>query len=827
MLQGSTFIIFLCLLLHKLPFLYGNIWHDANQRVHHHLNQVKTRYVTRQWREHIWHNESWEGYTVGPETVNQSNPIFCHSIVNDRIHHLIKDIPSSLLIPYGRAYVGHEYGVALYLDTATLPSDNRFHVDESLSLIVRTCLLSSSEFGISNAEDQRMSGGSGGGVEGVGGGGSGGREGKNETKKSHFTGGECGISLYARLLGTEILLASNVNVIPRNITWNFINRSTCDFHITFPPVRLPGTYKPEILTMWLNEIDEPDAMTRNRGKNDRVNDGSIVNLSGMGRHNYYVLNATMHYYPGLFEGLTVRPHQSKSIYIIFNGTRRSFTNWGAFVSLGYDSDDIIPIMDNFLYEKFTDGGDITTSEGCGHLRKGNLNRLNMTNSEIGEIIRHMGGQFLLSFESRARLEAMVFGLPPALDVIDESNMTTNNNNNNNKSSFKILNDEFNDIPRICTRGDEPGRWMYEPYCEFNVTTEAVWGHFADGQVCRHALNPVYDNWDFDFHSRTRYHVWRPYNCTLIPYRANAYVFPNQTYCDYISYLIRSTVDQRAKEKAISTSSLGSNVWSIEPLLTNNGFNEGTLVKLKSLLAWGLRSAGMGLIAGFGDSLGEEQRDNVEYTLGSLSWGSNNALVCRGSPREKLHQLVHASDDFPLVSCVERMVNEKQLHGGDSIPLFLDADIEANPVLKTHYNLTSLTAPIKSVVLVTNFMSQHSVWIHTMKEIEEWLHKQGQAHDALTKKLKQEKNLEYRKIFLASIYVHGFRTGGLTPGRSNYFNNKAREILVPYGWEVLDLYNVSAPRPDGSVDGVHPRGGVSIAVTDILLNQILNRDCLVK
>jgi len=124
------------------------------------------------------------------------------------------------------------------------------------------------------------------------------------------------------------------------------------------------------------------------------------------------------------------------------------------------------------------------------------------------------------------------------------------------------------------------------------------------------------------------------------------------------------------------------------------------------------------------------------------------------------------------------------------------------------------------------MSQHSVWIHTLDEIVEWLRKHGEAHDALSKKLREEKGLDYRKIFFSSVYIHGFKNGGLTPGRSRYFNELAKKILVEgYGWEMLDMYNVSSPRPCGSVDGVHPRGGVANAVTDVLTNQIINQHCL--
>jgi len=124
------------------------------------------------------------------------------------------------------------------------------------------------------------------------------------------------------------------------------------------------------------------------------------------------------------------------------------------------------------------------------------------------------------------------------------------------------------------------------------------------------------------------------------------------------------------------------------------------------------------------------------------------------------------------------------------------------------------------------MSQHSVWIHGLPEIIYTLNEQAKAHDAVTRRLK-EKGIEYRKIFMASVFIHGFKTGGLTPARSRFFNDQARKILGSYGWEILDGYNITMPRPDGSVDGVHPRGGVSIAITDVLLNMIVNKHCAYK
>ena len=52
------------------------------------------------------------------------------------------------------------------------------------------------------------------------------------------------------------------------------------------------------------------------------------------------------------------------------------------------------------------------------------------------------------------------------------------------------------------------------------------------------------------------------------------------------------------------------------------------------------------------------------------------------------------------------------------------------------------------------------------------------------------------------------------------NQKATEILGASGWEFFDSYGMTLPRPDGSNDGVHYRGGVSSAMTDVVMNMIL-------
>jgi hypothetical protein len=100
--------------------------------------------------------------------------------------------------------------------------------------------------------------------------------------------------------------------------------------------------------------------------------------------------------------------------------------------------------------------------------------------------------------------------------------------------------------------------------------------------------------------------------------------------------------------------------------------------------------------------------------------------------------------------------------------------------------------------------------------------QAKQHKALADLLLRERGYNYRRIFFASTAVHGFRTGGLTPGRQRWLNDKAKDILGSEGWEIFDSYNVTLSRPDSTNDGVHYRGGVSITLTDLFLNALVNK-----
>jgi hypothetical protein len=98
----------------------------------------------------------------------------------------------------------------------------------------------------------------------------------------HNESGACDVSLYSRLIGPEISVPyiHNVDIDP-SLNNNIDSYELCWWKLVFPPVLRTGEYRLEILSMWINELDEPDDSSRQRGKLDRRNDGSIIHLGGM------------------------------------------------------------------------------------------------------------------------------------------------------------------------------------------------------------------------------------------------------------------------------------------------------------------------------------------------------------------------------------------------------------------------------------------------------------------------------------------------------------------------------------------------------------------
>eukprot|EP01036_Dinobryon_divergens_P037453 gene37453-48991_t len=69
-----------------------------------------------------------------------------------------------------------------------------------------------------------------------------------------------------------------------------------------------------------------------------------------------------------------------------------------------------------------------------------------------------------------------------------------------------------------------------------------------------------------------------------------------------------------------------------------------------------------------------------------------------------------------------------------------------------------------------------------------------------------------------LFIAGFGDS-LGSEQMEMLNRHASDILGRAGWEIFDAYPITVGRPDGVVDSLHYRGGVSLAMTDALLTMI--------
>eukprot|EP01041_Mallomonas_annulata_P002064 gene2064-4037_t len=236
----------------------------------------------------------------------------------------------------------------------------------------------------------------------------------------------------------------------------------------------------------------------------------------------------------------------------------------------------------------------------------------------------------------------------------------------------------------------------------------------------------------------------------------------------------------------------------------------------------LTVANIQFIAGFGDSVGDEQWNNVIALLprsgtatattiregsgsksvrggsGGGGGGVGIQLVCNNAADNRnnnIHKYIHrVTNLYGITNCIDKVLSK-------------------TPIRNIQNNTTT-------IVLVTNFMALWMVREHSMAEIIEALHKQANIHAYYTSIL-LSKGITFKRIFFTGTAIHGYRAAGMTPGRIKAFNTHAIAILGDSGWDVLDVYNMTLARPDGSVDGVHYKGGVASAITDVLLNILCN------
>jgi len=370
-------------------------------------------------------------------------------------------------------------------------------------------------------------------------------------------------------------------------------------------------------------------------------------------------------------------------------------------------------------------------------------------------------------------------------------------------------------------------------------------------------------------------VWQPYNCKLVQFeRVDSFHIPAalveiaearlatggiQLYCQAMAALASSLTatgqtSNRSSSFIQALNSVGVRLipyayapWSAEAItqakaqaeattaagaivadvVASDAISSSTSSSLFSFssVATCFRATGLGVLAGFGDSLGEEQEENLRSLLGAASqaagrgwgWGEGRSLVCR---TRALH--VVSSVASPLAECVWQET-EKLIKSEDAAP-----GTGAGAGKGTG---TGRLPPVGTVATVTNFMGHHflSAWNQNRgnftAQLEADMQHQGIAHMKLAVRLQQRYNITYRRIFLSLVAVHGHREHGLNNHRVRLFNKITSRVLSLYGWQTLDGYRITEARADASFDGLHVRGGVSNAITDVLVGMLCSDPAL--
>eukprot|EP01041_Mallomonas_annulata_P004414 gene4414-8789_t len=558
----------------------------------------------------------------------------------------------------------------------------------------------------------------------------------------------CNVTFYGRLFDPEILIA--------HISSRFdASLQTCIWDVIFPPIEVPGTYSIEILTLWINDAEDPTPDYRATPIDERVNTGRIIHLGGMGIFPFFAVDQSWKKYN--LDGLAVRPCQGyyyhyvvgKKIYLLRNNTLHEFPNTETLAHMGYDNKDVRLFLVAFVLT-FPQGKPLvarTSPVTEEEYANGSYIRKPVISPELNTMLHNLKEIRLWRYDNPMRPFSFIYNLPKSITV---------NKNNVSKNFIKPIDQSL--LP-LCTSGENAGRWVKEPLCD---VYEQNWGTglMADlGSECAHS-STVY--FYFEIKNRSTSMVWRPHKCRLT----------HHAVC--------------GQQDVACAARNGMTIKHLDE-------SKGLYLSAKACLA----ARGIGVIAGFGDSLGDEQWRNVATAIGQdvkfFEHSNSHGLVCRGGDGS-LKNFHRMSNLVKLPRCVE----------------------------ESAHKMIAKTPQANTIILVTNFMIAHLLsGKEDMNEIKYLLQKQAEVHGALATRLMNEKNITYRRIYYSGAAAHGFRNAGFTASRMRIANAHARDILGKQGWEILDGYNVTLGRPDGTTDGHHYRGGVATAVSDVLMTMICN------
>jgi hypothetical protein len=611
------------------------------------------------------------------------------------------------------------------------------------------------------------------------------------------------VSLHALMVGDEVV--GPKSIVASVVTDFSGGPPVCEWNATFPDMVQEGVYQLQVWTHSVNEFSDPTSMEMNADKTDRHNAGTTVSLSGLGVVNGLDLYPIEEFD---FTGHTVRRTTGKSIYFVVNQTAiRGFQNFGAYLAGHFEPKNEIVLRDAFF-------------EHVREIRPGFDETLGPNLPKPTDISLYLSvlkdPTTYLTYGQTAFNESLAFNLPV---VKVEPNVANRSVKHNRVLCRDGTNDTF----------VSQGRWVRVQECEehnshFSKEQETFFSRFNAGHVCQHAETTREGN----VPHRLRGLIWKPWSCNIVQLDtvdmkvdiAVAHQLQPSVFCDIVN-----TMDGSSTSDTLYFSKAADNYFKSVALKGGvNASNVNTSVSLSNPLSLCLRSAGIGLIAGFGDSLGIEQLDNFQNLLSNVPHWSDEGhrLNCIGSVKNHLHFIKNGP---ALAKCIEDAAVE-MLNREPRISLFRNYPGATKPSNESLASTVATSVPVKTVVLITNFMAQHIGMKFPIAEIESLLIEQAKLHASLAERLKSRYNLQFRRIFLSGISVHGFKVSGLTNARQQWFNTKAADILSTIGgFEVFDSFNVTQSRPDGTRDGIHYRGGVSRALTDLLVDKLCLSYCM--
>jgi hypothetical protein len=675
------------------------------------------------------------------------NRIFCKGDIVNHIRIVDLEDAAGIRLPFGRTYLAREFSLALYYYDSDLMR-NQFRV--------RSGYLT-----------------------------------RNHTYSHHRLRHVCReLSVHALLIGAELASPESTEV---KLMHEHTPFPICEWNFAFPMQLAAGSYEFLSWTNAINEFHEPTAAEVNVTKNDRHNSGVSVCLSGLGSvdfFDYHPLSTTN------FTGhVIVNTDTYRGYYLMMNQTSyRRFPDAASVKAWGFDPDKALRCGPTFFSE---------VTELHPSLDPANINQYTQppapfpfpsTALNIGVYLLFRGGPFN---------ESRVFDLPRSIQILNPTNWQP-------RASNHFCRDMGN------ASSVSKGRWVFRKECAFINVHTGVWEEtkfrntVAPGESCRQT-EPLESDAMPD---RLDGYVWVPWDCNLVELSSRQLLVSPGAEKNISSSTF--TEIWNSMEKSGNSGMLRFTTAANE--YTNGGIFAGAVPKLDgssplivqpslgTSLAFCLKSAGVGLIAGFGDSLGQEVRDGTQNLFGM--YGKNHwtdeghRMTCFGNSSHPMHAIDHPT---MLTECIEEEVR-RVLHNDTTRQISLIDNYPNSPKV-----------PVKTVILVTNFMVQHATSGHYLLMCERALREIAILHENLAARLKAVYNISYQRIFMSGVAIHGFKKAGLTNARQEWFNRMARRLLTNF--EFWDVFNITLPRPDASLDGTHYPQGVSYGLTDTLAHKL--------